>query len=105
MDYKTGDVVSLSAVKVKSSDLAGRLHVKIIKNKDGLYFKPFIFKYVSSIPISAIDCFDPIWIMEGGNKNHLLVEDIIQKQGLEYYEVMWTVISNVWESTKIAVKF
>ena len=104
MEYKKGDIVLLEAVKVKDRLLAGKLPVQVFTKKDGLYFKPFLLKKMASIPITAIDSFSPMWISDDDKERHIDIEEYIDKQGLLLYEVLWAVVSNAWEETKIDKK-
>jgi hypothetical protein len=104
MDYNSGDVVYVEAIKVRNNTEAGKLYVKIVKKKDGLYFRPFLLKNVTPIPISVIDYYNPVWLMGSKNKSHLAIGRRIAERGLEYYEVMWAIISNAWNETKASVK-
>ena len=99
-NLKNGDVVSIQAVKMKNKVLAGNLLVKVIKKRDGLYFKPFLLKKINAIPLSAIDYFDPTWVSDGKKEDAIRIKQHIEDQGLLLYEVLWTVVSNVWEGTR-----
>jgi hypothetical protein len=100
MDYKNGDVVNIEAIKVDGHCIGGRLYVKIVKKKDGLYFKPLLLKYYTAIPVSVIDYYSPISVPYGERNNQLELENPITPVGLLYCKVLWAIISKAWKETK-----
>jgi hypothetical protein len=103
MDYHKGDILSLTAVKMKNKTLAGQVYVKIVKYQGNLHFRPLLLKNITSIPIAAIDYFEPTWLMEDDGRSHSIIEARILERGIEHYEVLWTIISNAWNETRSAL--
>ncbi len=100
MSYKKGDIVSVEALKVKGTCDGGRLFVKIIKKKDGLYFGPLLQKHARSVPISVIDYFEPLNGISVNKEIYTEIDSYAKRLDALHKQVLWGVIFNTWKETR-----